>query len=164
MEVYGQQDELIFLETRITKMMNPNLGDRGYHNLIAVWWDAQADYYGYTVHDAMQIKEWSQRDKEVFFSPDFMRRGWFPAPLKTQAVIRTPEEFFLRPHLYKDKFPTERNLQVSATIEARIRAQDAAGQIVFGADSERARADRNSVLARSTLFLSASNGGVRAAG
>ena len=136
MEVYGQQDELIFLETRITKMMNPNLGERGYHNLIAVWWDAEADYYGYTVHDAMQVKEWSQQDKDVFFSPDFMRRGWFPAPLKTQAVIRTPEEFFLRPHLYKDKFPTERNLQVSPTIEARIRAQDAAGQIVFGADPD----------------------------
>ena len=141
MEVYGQQDELIFLETRITKMMNPNLGDRGYHNLIAVWWDAQADYYGYTLHDAMQIKEWSQQDKDVFFSPDFMRRGWFPVPLKTRAVIRTPEEFFLRPHLYKDKFPTERNLQISATIEARIRAQDAAGQIVFGADSESAQTD-----------------------
>ena len=85
MEVYGRQDELIFVEERITKMMNPNLGDRGYHNLIAVWWDAQEDYYGYTVHDAMQVKEWSQKDVDVFFSPDFMRRGWFPAPLKTQA-------------------------------------------------------------------------------
>ena len=136
MEVYGQQDELIFVEERITQMMNPNLGDRGYHNLIAVWWDAQADYYGYTVHDAMQVKEWSQKDVDVFFSPDFMRRGWFPAPLKTQAIIRTPEEFFLRPHLYKDKFPEERNLQLSPAIEARIRAQDAAGQIIFGEEHE----------------------------
>ena len=59
-----------------------------------------------------------------------------PAPLKTQAVIRTPEEFFLRPHLYKDKFPQERNLQLSSAIEARIRAQDAAGQIVFGEEQE----------------------------
>ena len=136
MEVYGQQDELIFVEERITQMMNPNLGDRGYHNLIAVWWDAQEDYYGYTVHDAMQVKDWSQKDVDVFFSPDFMRRGWFPAPLKTQAIIRTPEEFFLRPHLYKDKFPEERNLQLSPAIEARIRAQDAAGQIVFGEEPE----------------------------
>ena len=112
------------------------LGERGYHNLIAVWWDAQADYYGYTLHDAMQVKDWSQKDVDVFFSPDFMRRGWFPTPLKTQAIIRTPEEFFLRPHLYKDKFPEERNLQLSPTIEARIRAQDAAGQIVFGEEPE----------------------------
>ena len=131
-EVYGQNEELVFLETRIAQLMNPALGDRGYHNLIAVWWDAQADYYGYKVHDGMQVREWSQADKDVFFSPDFMRRGWFPAPMKTQAVIRTPDEFFLRPHLFKDKFPEERKLQLPEEIEARIRAQNAARQIVFG--------------------------------
>ena len=54
----------------------------------------------------------------------------------TKAIIRTPEEFFLRPHLYKDKFPGERNLQLSPVIEARIRAQDAAGQIVLGENPE----------------------------
>lgn len=141
MEVYGQDDELIFVEERIATIMNPNLGEHGYHNLIAVWWDAQEDYYGYTIHDAMALKEWSQQDLDVFFSPDFMRRGWFPEPLKTQAAIRSPEEFFLRPHLYKDKFPEDRKLQISAAIEARIRAQDAAGQIVFGEEHELVTAD-----------------------
>ena len=132
MEVYGQNEELVFLETRVTQLMNPALGERGYHNLIAVWWDAQADYYGYTVHDGMQVREWSQADKDVFFSPDFMRRGWFPAPIKTQSMIRSPDEFFLRPHLFKGKFPEERKLQLPEKIEARIRAQNAAGKIVFG--------------------------------
>jgi hypothetical protein len=54
-------------------------------------------------------------------------------------TIRSPAEFFLRPYLYKDKFPEARNIQLPADLEARIRAQNAAGQIVFGGDEERAR-------------------------
>ena len=65
-----------------------------------------------------------------------MRRTWFPAPLKTQSGVRTPEEFFLRPHLYRDKFPQERKILLSDTLEERIKAQEAAGYIVFtGSDS-----------------------------
>ena len=60
-----------------------------------------------------------------------MRRGWFPVPLKTQAGVSTPEEFYLRPHLYRDKFPTERTIRLPATLEARIKAQNEAGHIVF---------------------------------
>ena len=138
-EVHGPNGELIFVEERTAKIMNPDLGNRGYHNLIAVWWDAQQDFYGYSVHDAMNVKSWSQEDLDVFFSPDFMRRGWFPEPLKTQAAISSPEEFFLRPYLYKDKFPEARNFQLPADLEARIRAQNAAGQIVFE-DEELAQA------------------------
>ena len=135
-EVHGPDGELIFIEERITKLMNPDLGNRGYHNLIAVWWDALQDFYGYTVHDAMNVKSWSQDDLDVFFSPDFMRRGWFPEPLKTQAAISSPEEFFLRPYLYKDKFPEIRTFQLSTDLEALIQAQNAAGRIVFGGDEE----------------------------
>jgi hypothetical protein len=60
-----------------------------------------------------------------------MRRVWFPIPMKTQATIRRPEECFLRPHLYREKFPEERKLIISPEVEARIKAQNAAGRWVF---------------------------------
>jgi hypothetical protein len=60
-----------------------------------------------------------------------MRRVWFPIPLKTQATVRRPEESFLRPHLYREKFPDERKLALAPEVEARIQAQDAAGHLVF---------------------------------
>jgi hypothetical protein len=60
-----------------------------------------------------------------------MRRGWFPVPLKTQSTVRSPEKFFLRPQLYREKFPEERKIALPAEVEARIQAQEAAGQIVF---------------------------------
>jgi hypothetical protein len=47
--------------------------------------------------------------------------------------VNTPEEFFLRPALERDKFPTERHIQLSAELEERIRAQEAAGRLVFEA-------------------------------
>ena len=131
MEIYGKEGQPLFIEERMAKVMNPRLKERGYHNLIAVWWDLQQDFYGYSVHDAQELREWSEKDLAVFFNPDFMRRGWFPAPLKTQAAIRTPEEFFLRPRLYREKFPEERKIVLPANLEARIRAQEAAGHIVF---------------------------------
>ena len=79
----------------------------------------------------MQLRDWSQEDKDVFFNPDFMRRAWFPAPLKTQAGISLPEEFFLRPQLHRGKFPKERDLVLPAYLEERIKAQEEAGYIVF---------------------------------
>ena len=130
-EAYGPEGELVLIEERIAKLMNPSLKEHGYHNLLALWWDPQQDFYSYGVHDAMELREWSQEDKSVFFSPDFMRRGWFPVPLKTQAGVSEPEEFFLRPHLYRDKFPTERTITLSPDLEARIQAQEKAGRLVF---------------------------------
>ena len=44
----------------------------------------------------------------MFFSPDFLRRVWFVAPLKSQATVPDPDTFFLRPALYREKFPQER--------------------------------------------------------
>lgn len=51
--------------------------------------------------------------------------------MKTQATVRRPEECFLRPHLYREKFPEERKLIISPEVEARIQAQDTAGRWVF---------------------------------
>ena len=43
------------------------------------------------------------------------------------------ETFFLRPALYREKFPQERQIVLSPQLEARIRAQEAAGQLIFEA-------------------------------
>ena len=130
-EIYGRNGEPIMIEERVAKLMNPRLKERGYHNLITLWWDPQQDFYSYGIHDAMQLRDWSQEDKDVFFNPDFMRRTWFPAPLKTQAGISLPEEFFLRPQLHRGKFPKERDLVLPAYLEERIQDQEEAGYIVF---------------------------------
>lgn len=138
-ELYGPQGELVSLEVRIAEIYNPDLKERGYHNLITVWWNAQLDFLAFTVHDAHQRRQWSEKDQEVYFNPDFMRRVWFPVPMKTQATVRRPEESFLRPHLYRDKFPEERTLTLTPEVEARIQAQNAAGHLVFSESPEGAQ-------------------------
>ena len=130
-EIYGPDGKLVSLEDRIGVLYNPDLKEFGYHNLITVWWNAQLDFLAYAVHDAHQVREWTEKDLDVYFNPDFMRRVWFPVPLKTQATIKRPEDFFLRPHLYRDKFPDERKLILSPAVEARVQAQEAAGRVVF---------------------------------
>lgn len=130
-EMYGPEGELVSMEVRTAALYNPDLKERGYHNLIAVWWNAQLDFLAYTVHDGHRRRQWSAKDQEVYFNPDFMRRVWFPVPMKTQATVRVPEESFLRPHLHRDKFPEERKIIITPEVDARIQAQDAAGHLVF---------------------------------
>jgi uncharacterized protein DUF1329 len=130
-EQYGPQGELIYLEDRIAALYNPNLKERGYHNLVTVWWNVQLDFLAFSVHDGHRHHEWTEKDQEVYFNPDFMRRVWFPIPMKTQATVRRPEEGFLRPHLYREKFPNERKFTLTPEVEARINAQDAAGRLIF---------------------------------
>ena len=130
-EIYGPDGELVSLETRIAALLNPNLKERGYHNILVVWWNAQLDFLAYAVHDGHRLREWTDKDKEIYFNPDFMRRVWFPVPMKTLATIRVPEDFFLRPHLWPEKFAEERKLIIAPEVEARVKAQDEAGQVVF---------------------------------
>ena len=80
--------------------MNPSLGGRGYHNLPALWSDPQQDFYSYAVREATDLRECTQEDKDVFFVPDFRRRGCFPVPPKIQARVTESGEFGLRPHRY----------------------------------------------------------------
>ena len=60
-----------------------------------------------------------------------LRRQWLMYPLKTQAFVKTPQEFFLRPLLYPGKFPDVRKVDLAPEVAARIRAQEAAGHLVF---------------------------------
>ena len=132
-EQYGPNGELVAMETRLAELFNPDLKERGYHNVITIWWNAQLDFLAYGVHDSHRRRQWSEKDKETYFNPDFMRRVWFPIPMKTQATVRVPEDFFLRPHLDRDKFPEDRKITLTPEVDARIRAQDAVGHLVFTA-------------------------------
>ena len=102
-----------------------------YAALISLYYDLSLDLLSYSIHDAHLVKEWSAEDRAVMFGPDFMRRGWLMYPLKTQSLVSSPAEFFLRPRLYEGKFPQERQIDLAPDVEARIRAQETAGHLVF---------------------------------
>jgi hypothetical protein len=60
-----------------------------------------------------------------------MRREWFLEPPKGMMSLNSPDEFYLRPPLERDKFPQQRPIQLDADMEARIAAQEREGRIVF---------------------------------
>jgi hypothetical protein len=130
-EQYGKDGNLIFVETRIAKLHNPAMGDKGYGVLFNHYWDVTLDFMRYSVHDAHETRQWSEQDQYVFFNPGVLPRVWFFAPLKSQAEALTPEQCFLRPTLDREKFPAVRKIQLSPEIEAKIQAQEAAGHLVF---------------------------------
>jgi hypothetical protein len=83
------------------------------------------------VHDYHKKMDWRADSWQVYFSPEFLRREWFLSPRKTQADVPYPEQFYLRPLLYADKFPVQRRIELSPLVSARIAAQEAAGHLVF---------------------------------
>ncbi|MGH7962114.1 MAG: DUF1329 domain-containing protein, partial [Candidatus Binatia bacterium] len=131
-EQYDKDGNLIFIETRLSALLNPAMGDKGYGMLFNHYWDVTLDYMRYSVHDAHEVRKWSKRDQEVFFNPAILPRKWYFAPLKSQVEVTTPEQFFLRPTLDRDKFPQERKIVLPPELEARIQAQEAAGHLRFG--------------------------------
>jgi hypothetical protein len=129
-EEYDKEGNLIFINARTGVRANPQLGDRGYAVLFDLWWDMPIDLLSASIHGILP-KSWSEADKNIFFSPGFMRREWFLEPPKSTMVLGSPEEFYLRPTLDKDKFPAERKIAVSPELEARIEAQEREGKLVF---------------------------------
>jgi hypothetical protein len=133
-EEYDQDGELQVVEVRIARQDNPALKDKGYAALMSLYYDVPLDLLTYSVHDSHLVKAWSEKDKEVVFGPDFMRRDWLMYPLKTQTLVNSPAEFYLRPLLYPNKFPQERTIVVPPDVAARIHAQEQAGYLVFEDD------------------------------
>ena len=129
-EEYDKEGNLIFINARTGVRANPQLGDRGYAVLFDLWWDMPIDLLSASIHGILP-RSWSAEDKNIFFSPGFMRREWFLEPPKSTMVLRSPEEFYLRPTLETGKFPEDRKIQLAPELEARIEAQERAGKLVF---------------------------------
>ena len=119
------------LETRLAKQHNRAMGDKGYGILFNHYWDVPLDYMRYSVHDAHETRQWTEQDRDVFFNPGVLPRVWFFAPLKSQSEVLTPEQYFLRPLLEREKFPASRKIVLPSELEAKIHAQEAAGHLVF---------------------------------
>lgn len=130
-ETYDREGKLSRVEVRLTKMVHSALGERGYSPFIQVYWDLASDILTYNVRDGVRLMQWSPIDMMTYFSPDFMRRGWYLVPLRSYLGIESPEEFYLRPGLEPGKFPDHRPIQLPDALAERIRAQDAAGRLVF---------------------------------
>lgn len=130
-ETYDREGKLSRVEVRLTKMVHKELGERGYSPFIQVYWDVATDLITYNIRDGVRLMRWSPADARTFFSPDFMRRQWYVVPVRSYMGVDRPEEFYLRPGLEPGKFPAHRSLQLPTAIEERIRAQDAAGRLVF---------------------------------
>jgi len=131
-EQYGRDGKLALIETRLTDMFNPALGERGYGPLFVIYWDLASDVITYSVRDNHRVKQWTPEEQQLFFNPDFMRRQWYlDASVKSQAEVTQPEQFFLRPALEEGKFPSERSIQLPTEVAARVQAQEAAGRLVF---------------------------------
>jgi hypothetical protein len=135
-EQYDSQDRLLSIQVRLAKQENPALGRDGYANLLTLYWDPRVDLMNYSLHDAHRIIEWTDDEKVVMFSPDFMRRRWLKYRQRTQASVDSPEQFYLRPSLEPEKWPEERPIHLAPDVEARIRAQDAVGHLVFSGSEE----------------------------
>lgn len=129
-EEYDRDGKLAFINARTGVRANPKLGDRGYAVLFDLWWDIPIDLLQASIHGILN-REWSEADRQVFFSPGFMRREWFLEPPKGMMSLNSPDEFYLRPSLERDKFPQQRPIQLGADMEARIAAQEREGRIVF---------------------------------
>jgi hypothetical protein len=133
MEKYDAEGNLKTVQVTMATQGNPELGPEGYRSLLTVYWDARLDLLSYSLHDAYRSVEWSEDEKAVMFSPEFMRRCWLKYAQPTHALVDSVEEFYLRPALDRGKFPEERSIQLAPDVERRIEAQNAAGQLVFAA-------------------------------
>lgn len=130
-ETYDREGKLSRVEVRLTKMVHKELGERGYSPFVVVYWDIATDIITYNIRDGLRLLHWSPAEARTFFSPDFMRRQWYVVPVRSYMGVDRPEEFYLRPGLEPGKFPEQRPIQLSAALTERVRAQDAAGRLVF---------------------------------
>ncbi|MGE0681924.1 MAG: DUF1329 domain-containing protein [Candidatus Binatia bacterium] len=130
-ETYDRDGNLSRVEVRLTKMVHKELDERGYSPFIQIYWDITTDLITYNIRDGVRLMHWSPEDTRTFFSPDFMRRQWHVVPVRSYMGVDRPEEFYLRPGLEVEKFPGYRSMQFPAALAERIRAQDAAGQLIF---------------------------------
>ena len=132
LESYDASGDLILVEDRIAWLANPDMGEQGYSKFVTTYYDPRVDLMSYTLHDAPQVIQIPAEEGNLVFRPDFMRRNWLKSPLrKSQALVEAPEQYYLRPHLYLDKFPETRTIEIPDYLERRIALQEDAGHMVF---------------------------------
>ena len=138
MEKYDHEGKLIMIEVRNAALENPAREGAGYAAQMTLYWDLEHDIMSYSVHDAHRPHTWTPEQQAMIFTPEFMRRQWLYEPVKSQALIADPKHYFLRPQLYRERFPEARRIEMSPTLTQRYEAQEAAGHLVFetgGADA-----------------------------
>jgi len=116
------------IEVRIAQQENKALPNgQGFASHLVVYFDTELDLISYSLHDAHLMRDWTE-DGLAAFTPDFMRRGWLKYPQKSQSMVESPEEYYLRPALLAERFPAERSMALSPAIAAHNKV----GHLVFG--------------------------------
>ena len=126
-----QAGKLILVAERLERSEYPEDGRRGYTPLVVLYWTVDLDLMTAGFHDYHRKVNWLADHGESYFNPEFLRRGWFLSPFKSRGEVAQPDQFYLRPLLYADKFPEHRHIELSSEVAARVAAQEAAGHIVF---------------------------------
>lgn len=132
-ETYDRENKLVRVEVRLSKRVPIALDEHGYGPFLQVYWDLETDILTYNIRDGIRLMPWSPDEVRTYFSPDFMRRQWYPALVRSYLGVERPEAFFLRPGLESGKFPENRPIRLSPELRQRVQAQDAAGRLVFEA-------------------------------
>ncbi len=131
MEQYDHNGNLILVADRLSRNEYPEDGRLGYTPLIVLYWATDIDLMTAAFHDYHKKVDWLADHWETYFSAEFLRRGWFLSSFKTRGDVPSPDQFYLRPLLYPDKFPAHRPISLAPEVMARVAAQEAAGRIVF---------------------------------
>jgi hypothetical protein len=143
MEQYDLNGNLILVAERISRNEYPEDGRLGYTPLIVLYWTTDIDLMTAAFHDYHKKVNWLDDRWESYFTPEFLRRGWFLSPFKTRGDVPSPDQFYLRPLLYLDKFPNRRRIVLSPEVTARVAAQEAAGHVVFETNGRKPVASRD---------------------
>ena len=103
-EEYDKEGNLVFVNARIGVQANPALGDHGYAVLFDLSWDIPLDLLSASNHGILP-RTWSEADKQIFFSPGFMRREWFLEPPKSLMSLNSPGGIFFTAHARTGQIP-----------------------------------------------------------
>ena len=130
-EKYGVDGKITTIEVRTASLQNEALGDFGYTSLFTTYWNVEYDLVGSSNHDSHRVRDWTPEEEATVFTPEFMLREWVYEPAKSLSIAGSPDQSFLRPNLYPEKFKDSRNVSLTPTVAARYAAQEKAGHLVF---------------------------------
>ncbi len=92
-EQYDQDGKLAMVTERLERQEYAEDGRLGYTALVFLFWRTDLDLLTAGVHDYHKKMDWPADDWQTYFTPEFLRRGWFLSPYKTQADVQYPDQF-----------------------------------------------------------------------